>query len=45
MRSLQFDELRVNYKYESMELTLLQREAVAMLGKYTSRMCSNPSTL
>lgn len=45
MRSLQFDELRVSYKYESMELTLLQREAVAMLGKYTSRMCSNRSTL
>lgn len=37
MRSLQFEELRVNYKYESIEL-MLQREAAAMLGKYTSRM-------
>lgn len=38
MRSLQFEELRVNYKYESTALILLKRKTAAIFGKYTSRM-------
>lgn len=45
MRSLQFEELRMNYKYESAALILLKRKAAAIFGKYTSRMWSNLSTL